>query len=152
MAHDIATGIPVAKLDDYVETLKKSMDLDDKICEELKTIAYIKTKDKVVLELKYNTEFESKYGYIAMTRNSDDEISCAYAFHSLTFKLADRRIETRAQKKFWFINLGETVSVSYEPVRFGTKDIETIKSTYMRYKALEAMRKEGIIQEISFED
>ena len=147
----MTTGIPAVNLDYFVEVLKKTLKLSDGACDELKTMAYAGGKEKLVVEVAYDSEFESRYGYIAMTKNFENNtISCIYAFHNLTFKLAPKRIEVRKRGFLWKI-LGEGRSVSYEPVRLGTKDIEAIKSTYMRYKALESLRKEGIIHEITFE-
>jgi len=62
-------------------------------------MAYATSKDKLVCEVKCETEFESKYGYIAMVKEADKStISCIYAFHNMKFKLADRRIENKRTK------------------------------------------------------
>ncbi len=59
-------------------------------------------------------------------------------------------IDTRT---FFFIPIGkEVASVEHQPVKLGTNDMEVIRNTYMRYKALEALKSEGIIQEIMFEN
>ena len=71
-----------------------------------------------------------------------------YAFHKLKFKLADRRIEKRIQKKWWFIPIGTEVSIEHERVKFASNDIINIKETYMKHKALEALKCNGIINAI----
>ena len=149
MDYDLTTGIPVEHLDDFVNILKKKFNLDDKVCMELKTMAHAKSNDKLLFKVKYENEFEFKYGYIDMTMDSDNTIRCFYALHNLNFKLADRRIETRSKKYFWFIPYGETVDVTHESVSL---DISLIRDTYMRHRALEALRNEGIIGEITYEE
>lgn len=112
----MTTGIPVGNLNDYIEVLKSTLKLNDDFCNMLKTMAYASSKDKLVCEVKCETEFESNYGYIAMIKDADkSSISCVYAFHNMKFKLVDRRIENRTQKKFLFIPVGEeVVSVEHQ--------------------------------------
>jgi hypothetical protein len=62
-----------------------------------------------------------------------------------------RRVVTTKKTYFLWIPIGEEVRVDRVPVRFGTKDMEAIKNTYMRHKALEALRSEGIISAITYE-
>lgn len=54
---------------------------------------------------------------------------------------------------FFGHSLAKIISLYFgsQPVKFGTNDMEAIRNTYMRYKALEALKTEGIIGEISFE-
>ncbi len=76
-------------------------------------------------------------------------ISSVYAVHTLKFKLAKRKVQTEIKKKFLFIPIGTDVKVTEEEVKLGANDIEAIKATYMRYKALETLQKEGIIATIN---
>ena len=114
---------------------------------------YMNSKDRLIFEVKYKDEFESEYGYIAMVKNQKkDAFSCVYVFHRLKMKLAKRRVETRTLRRlFGIFPIGEDVSVHYENVKLGTNDIDAIKETYMRHKALQALRDQGIIQEITYD-
>jgi hypothetical protein len=151
----LTAGIPVDKWDDFVFKVlqtQTSLGLSNEFCKTLSAMAYVERMDKLVWEVRYDDGFKSSYGYLMMVRNSEKKtISCAYAVHSLSFKLADRRVETRSTQTFFWIPIGEEISVHHEPVKFGTKDMDAIKETYMRYKALQALQSEGIITQITFE-
>ena len=153
MSYDLTTEIPLAMLDDYLGDLKASLGLDDKVCSQLRQIQYAGSKDRLIFEVKYKDKFESEYGYIAMVKNQKkDAFSCVYVFHRLKMKLAKRRVETRTLRRlFGIFPIGEDVSVHYENVKLGTNDIDAIKETYMRHKALQALRDQGIIQEITYD-
>ena len=152
MDYDLTEGIPLARLGDYIDTLKETLKLDEKFCKQLKTMEYANSKDKLVYEVKYEAEFESKYGYVAMVKNKVQKtISCVYAFHIMKFKLAPRRVETTKTTKFLWFRISKEIQVDHQPVQFGTNDMEAIRNTYMRFKALEALRSEGIIPSISYE-
>ena len=150
--YDLTTGIPQCNFKDYIEFLKTSLGLDDGFCKSLETMAYSDSKEKNMWAVKFETEFESKYGFIAMIKDENQRISGVYAFHKLKFKLADRRIEKRIQKKWWFFPIGTEVSIEHERVKFASNDIINIKETYMKHKALEALKCNGIINAINFQN
>jgi len=91
MEYDLTEGIRLENLESYIETLKESLDLNDKFCAMLKTMMYATSKDKSVYEIKVDDEFSSKYGYVAMVKDTKaNTISCVYAFHVMKFTLANR--------------------------------------------------------------
>ena len=91
MEYDLTEGICLEHLDNYIDTLKDSLDLDDKFCATLRTMKYATSKDKSVYEIKVDEDFCSKYGYVAMVRDTNtNTISCVYALHVMKFKLAKR--------------------------------------------------------------
>jgi hypothetical protein len=149
----LTSGIPVANWEDFVfKVLQTSIGLSNEFCKTLSAMAYVERMDKLVWEVCYDDGFKSSYGYLMMVRKPEKKtISCVYAIHTLSFKLADRRVETRTTKRFLWFPIGEEISIHHEPVRFGTKDMDAIKQTYMRYKALQALQNEGIISQITFE-
>ncbi len=153
MTYDTVSGIPLTKLEDFIfGVLQTSLELDNDFCKTLSAIAYAESMEKLLWEVCYDDGFKSRYGFIAMVKNpGQTTISCVYAIHTLSFKLADKRVETRATKKFLWFPIGEEISVHHEPVKFGTQDMDAIKHTYMRYKALQALQNEGIIRQIKFE-
>jgi len=153
MEYDLTQGIPLENLAEFIEALKEALDLDEKVCTMLKTMTFAKDKDKYLYEVNYKDDFEQKCGYFAMVRDSNSNtISCVYAYHVLKFKLAKKRLTTKTEKKLFFIPIGKEVKIEEHDVILGTNDMEAIKSSYMRYKALEALRNEGIIQSIEFEN
>jgi hypothetical protein len=148
--YDLVQGIPVENLYEFIDTLKVALDLDEKFCATLKAMKFSMEHDKHIYEIQYDGEFQQKYGYLAMAKDpKSNTISCVYAFHALSFKMAKRRIETETSKKFWFIPIGTEVKVTEQEVKLGANDIEAIKTTYMRYKALQALQDEGIIATIN---
>ena len=135
---------------EFIDALKTDLDLDDDFCAMLKTMKFSMDHDKHIYEIKYDGEFTQKYGYLAMVKDpKSNTISCVYAFHALKFKLAKRRVETETKKKLWFIPIGTEIKVTEHEVKLGANDIEAIKTTYMRYKALQALQDEGIIATIN---
>ncbi len=92
------------KLDDYIDVLKKSFKLTDKFCAELSTMSYATSKEKLVYAVKIEDEFESRYGYIAMTKDlSSNTLSCAYAVYSMTFKLKLRTLVPYSHRSLPFL-------------------------------------------------
>ena len=79
-------------------------------------MSYATSNEKLVYELKIEEEYESKYGYIAMTKDPhSNTISCAYAIHCMTLKLELRTVETREQKYLlYFIPIGEEITYDQE--------------------------------------
>jgi hypothetical protein len=91
MQYDLTEGICLENLADYIETLKELLELDSKFCATLKTMMYATSKDNFVFEIKVDDDFRSKYGYVAMVKDTKaNTISCVYALHSMKFKLAKR--------------------------------------------------------------
>ena len=106
----------MVNLDDFIGTLQKSLKLSDEFCDQLKTMSYAGSKQKLVYELKIEDEFESKYGYIAMAKDpSGHTFSCAYAIHSMMLKLQLRTVETREKKYLLnFFEIDEEVTYTKE--------------------------------------
>merc|ERR1712150_302564 len=106
-----------------------------KIMAVFKMVKFATSKESIVNELDLDIdEFSSLYGYIAAVKTTEGDYAIAYAFHSLTFKVA---------KTNWFLWF-KTV------VKFTDRDIEAIKNNYSKYKALKALKEEGVIKQINF--
>ena len=148
--------IRTADLRSYVEVLRRKLGLTTEQCNQLNTMAYATSKQLLVLEVNYSTEFDSSFGFIYMTKNSyNNLITISYAIHRLHFNLeAYQRVERKRMAYFLYIipiGTETVVTDEYVPARLSTRDVDLIKNTYMCYKALEAMLDQGVISEIRFE-
>merc|ERR1719370_1461573 len=86
MVYDVTRGVPKDNLDEFTDSLKESLGLDEQQCRELrakmKNMAYARSKDSSILEMSFNIdEFKSIYGFVSMVRENDGTIAIAYAFH-----------------------------------------------------------------------
>jgi len=149
MVHDVTRGIPKENLEEFMEFLGDGLGLEGEqrkqLSGTLKSMKFSREKQSAVLEMGFNIdEMKSVYGYVAMMREEDGTQACAYAFHKLTFKVAQKA----TKRKFWFIPLG----TSYEQVKFDENDITVIKNTFGRHRALELLRQEGVIKAIRYEE
>ena len=62
---------------------------------------YTASLDILVYEYRNEDESETKYGYITMRKDgSSNTFSCAYAVHTMKFKMQLRNVEVRTPKYF----------------------------------------------------
>ena len=153
-------GVPKANIRDYVKSLKSVLkDLDEdaqeQVYDSLNNMAFADEIDHLVLNFHLKIDaVGSSYGYIVATKNPiTDKLNFAYAIHMMRFKMAERRIEVKTQKKlFWLIPVGTTTHIEHEKVKFGEDDMERLKNEYCKHRALESLAKEGIINQITYDD
>ena len=60
-----------------------------------------------------------------------EQLTCRWGW-----KLIPGGVRTVTKKNFLFFNVGEEVKIKDYTVKLGTDDMESIRNTYMRYKAL----------------
>merc|ERR1740137_126664 len=165
MIYDITRGVPKENLEEFTSCLADSLGLDDEqrveLSARMKMMKFAKSKDSSILEMNFNMDqLRSVYGFVSMVRENDGTIAIAYAFHKLNFKMSEKLVKytttTKKERKFLFFELKPEITTSEaykrERVQFGEKDINAIKSAFGRHKALETLRKEGIISAIKYED
>merc|ERR1719369_1329069 len=132
MVHDVTTGISISNLEEFIGMLAEGLDLDkkqtDQLSAKLKQMKFSMLKESSLMEVSFNEDqLQSFYGYVSMVKGSGGTFSCAYAFHKLEFKIAPRQ-------------------------KVGHGDINAIRDTFSRYKALDILRKEGVIKQINYKD
>ena len=138
--YDITTGISKEDLEEFgsllIEQIGVTIEEEKKkitsVCRQMKLA---RSKSCQVSHISvWRTAFSTSYGYIAPTRADDGSFAFAYAFHSLEFKVA---------KEEWFLWFKSDPS-------FTSEDIEAIKDSYSKYKALKMLKEEGVIEQIRF--
>ena len=138
--YDITSGIAKEDLEEFGKLLIEQLGVTDekeknKITTVCKMIKIATGKECTVDHLSINIdEFSSMYGYIAAVKTKEGDYAIAYAFHSLSFKVA---------KTKWFLWFKTAV-------KFTPTDIEAIKNNYSKYKALKMLKEEGVIKQINF--
>lgn len=159
MVHDVTRGVPKDSLVEYTECMSESLGLDDEqktaLLARMKVMKFAKANDSNVLEMQFNIdEFKSMYGYVSMIQEPDKTIAIAYAVHKLNFKMAAkeqhyiRESDSSAYKRNQIVD----VFTRTERVKFSEGDINAVKETYGRFKALDTLKKEGVINAIKFVD
>jgi len=165
MVYDVTRGVPKENLEEFTECLAVSLGLDEEqkaeLASRMKVMKFAKSKDSSILEMNFNfDEYKSVYGFVSMVQEEDKTIAIAYAFHKLNFKMAAKVVnyvkKTTKTRKFLFWDLSPEVTTTneqrYERVKFGENDINAIKNAFGRHKALETLRREGVINAIKYED
>jgi len=57
-------GVPVENLFEFINAFKIALDLDDNACAMLKTMKFATENEKHIYEIKYEGDFQQKYGYL----------------------------------------------------------------------------------------
>jgi len=165
MIHDITRGVPKDKLGAFGNSLSRVLGLNDEQKEELAArldiMDYADSSESDVFEFKLdNDQFQSMYGFVSMMQQNNDKVAIAYAVHKVKFSLPQKAVNhkttTTKKTKFLFWNLGEVQyhknEIRYQStMKISGDDREMLKDVYGRFKALDTLRKEGIISQINFE-
>ncbi len=84
----MTTEIPLDKLGDFLSNLKETIKLDDNDLKKFEVMAYAGGRETGLFEAKYDDEFYSTYGFIAMVKDpSNETLSCALALYKLVLWL-----------------------------------------------------------------
>ena len=138
--YDLTSGIAKDDLEEFGKLLIEQLGVTKenekvKIMMVCKQIKFAKSKESTVNDISLVIdEFTSMYGFIAGVKTTEGDYAIAYAFHSLTFKVA---------KTGWFPWFKTAV-------KFTPEDVAAIKNNYSKYNALKALKEEGVIKQINF--
>jgi hypothetical protein len=141
MVHDVSTGIPKNRIEEFGNNMMESLGIESpspegrKLKANLRKINISEGQNSInshaVMEIDFNVDdFKSIYGFICSVEQNDGKVSIAYAFHSLKFKISSNE-------------LGEKVP-------FGFQQIQAIKTCFSRHKALLTLKDEGVIPKINY--
>jgi len=150
--HDTSTGIPENKFEEFVNHMMKRLGINYKASVELKgqfmQMKYLDSKKELIWKfgLEY-AEFSSLYGFVSFKKDYRGKINAVYAIHSLRAKMADK-VTITTNYILWILPWSTETSV--EPLKFGTKDIDKIRSQYFKNRALEAFKENGLLEEIKY--
>merc|ERR1719186_1084017 len=106
----------------------------------MKKMSFTRSLKNAVMEISFDSEYKSLYGFFAADIDGPNTIAVAYAFHKLEFTIAAQKVKRLFR------------STKRKEIAFAADDIKSIKDTFSRYKALDILQKEGVIQAIQFVD
>lgn len=140
MVHDVSKGVSKDKIGEFGDNLLECLGLDNESPEARKLKANLRkinittgANAHAIMEIDFNVDsFKSMYGFICSVDQNNGKVAIAYAFHELTFKISSD-------------DMGQRVG-------FGVKDIQAIKNTYSKHKALTTLLEEGIIPCINYDE
>lgn len=154
MVHAVVKKIPNENIEGFSSSLARKLKLTSDQAEMLKDtlepITYAGELAEIVYEVKVDIdELRSLYGYFAACQDPGKEsFSIAYAFHKLDFKVAPKwRKLAVIPGRFCTWEIGRK-----ERVHLDTEDIDSIKDVIMRHRCLETLKKEGVINRITYID
>ena len=150
---DKAYGIKKQDMPEYLSALQPALNIPEEKMRSLLAGVLSRGKESDIAEFEVigGSKVRSKYGFIAYARDSNtDEFAVVYAVHMLNFELGPR-IETYKKKRLGGLLGKKTVTVVHPP-QMSEDEITAFQRTYMKYKALEALRTKGVIKQIPFEE
>ena len=142
MSNDVSTGISKDKIGEFGMAMAEVLGLqpgskeDKTLKANLRKITISEGAGSInahsVMEMDFHLDaFKSVYGFMCAIEQRNGNVAIAYAFHSLNFKIS--------------------VNEMGEQVKLGFSDIQCIKNTFSKHKALMALKDEGIIPFINYD-
>ena len=139
---NVSTEIALNRFPAFVDCVVRELEIPPKDQDKLKgkfaKMEFAKTSEDLFQHVEMNIdEFDSVYVWMAAVMDEGRKnISVAYVFHKLSFKVA------KEETWMWFFGGGS--------VRFNQAQIDAIKSNFAKYHALKAVKQEGYISAIKF--
>jgi len=147
----LTKGVPMEKIDGYLEHLKDSYDgIDENTLKKLKAVKYGNEFHNKIFDFAVSVKEVSKcsYGMLGFKKHGN-EVDFMYCVYNISYDIPERVLKEETRKVSWFWGL-----LSYDAIvkrevsnQLSIQDVNELKN-FFRYKALHGFYQEGLIDSI----